>query len=68
MPLQFIVRAFTQTQAELLAEVMRQADSSKVQNIEQEGALVDRFPDVSAPMNESGCTSLRELQCKVLRP
>ena len=51
---------------ELLAEVMRQADSSKVQNIEQEYTLVDRFPDIFTTMNESCCASRREIQSKVL--
>ena len=57
MRLQLIM--LTQAQAELLAEVMRQADSSKVENIEQESVLLDRFPVVA---------SWRDIQCKVLRP
>ncbi len=46
MRLQLIVLALTQARAELLGAVVCQADSSKVQNIEQQGSLVDRFADV----------------------
>ena len=68
MRLQLIVLALTQAQAELLGEVMRQADSRKVQIIEQEGSLIDRFPDVLPRWMKAVSLAAGKYSVKILRP